>query len=345
MPNSIIETEKIISRIKKSNKSIYEVELPENLITAEALEKYLDHKLKNVLLDQPIRTRSKVIKIKICETLGYVTPQSFKKTQPRFPCQNFDTYVQKSNNLQIWNEELAPERRYVLIKTDENDRVTKVKVVTGADLAPLDTTGTLTQKYQASYNGEISEPVIYEENDSDVVRLILEERETYNLRGIKPEDVPSKNSLSSIKELYENLKKLIGFKFIDPGKTNERQRGDILHKEVCRILGYSNFSDDGKFPDIKNQLLEIKLQTSKTVDLGLVLPNSDFKLDMSEIESQKIIAKDIRYAIFYAKIIDENVIITNIVIVNGEKFFNYFRQFQGKRLNKKIQINLPKEFL
>lgn len=345
MPNSIIETEKIISRIKKSNKSIYEVELPENLITAEALEKYLDHKLKNVLLDQPIRTRSKVIKIKICETLGYVTPQSFKKTQPRFPCQNFDTYVQKSNNLQIWNEELAPERRYVLIKTDENDRVTKVKVVTGADLAPLDTTGTLTQKYQASYNGEISEPVIYEENDSDVVRLILEERETYNLRGIKPEDVPSKNSLSSIKELYENLKKLIGFKFIDPGKTNERQRGDILHKEVCRILGYSNFSDDGKFPDIKNQLLEIKLQTSKTVDLGLVLPNSDFKLDMSEIESQKIIAKDIRYAIFYAKIIDENVIITNIVIVNGEKFFNYFRQFQGKKLNKKIQINLPKEFL
>lgn len=345
MPNSIIETEKIISRIKKSNKSIYEVENPENLITAEALEKYLDHKLKNVLLDQPIRTRSKVIKIKICETLGYVTPQSFKKTQPRFPCQNFDTYVQKSNNLQIWNEELDPERRYVLIKTDENDKVTKVKVVTGADLAPLDTTGTLTQKYQASYNGEISERVIYEENDSDVVRLILEERETYNLKGIKPEDVPSKNSLSSIKELYEKLKELIGFKFIDPGKTNERQRGDILHKEVCRILGYSNFSDDGKFPDIKNQLLEIKLQTSKTVDLGLVLPNSDFKLDMSEIESQKIIAKDIRYAIFYAQIIDENVIITNIVIVNGEKFFNYFRQFQGKKLNKKIQINLPKDFL
>ncbi|MFV0187811.1 hypothetical protein OBK20_10630 [Empedobacter falsenii] len=345
MTNTIIETEKIINRIKISNKSIYEVEIPENIITAEALEEYLNLKLRGLLLNQPIRTRSKVIKTEICKILGYEVPKSFKKTQPRFPCQNFDTYVQKSNNLQIWNEELDPERRYILIKTNENDIVTNVKVVTGADLGPLDTTGTLTQKYQASYNGQLDKFIIYNENDSESLNIILEEREDYNLKGVKPENVPNKNTLLSIKELSKKLEKLIGFEFVDPGKTNERQRGDILHKEVCKVLGYSSFSDDGKFPDIKNQLLEIKLQTSKTVDLGLVLPNSNFKLDLAEIENQKIIARDIRYAIFYAEIVNVNVKITNIVIVNGENFFEFFRQFQGKELNKKIQICLPKNFL
>src|ERR1019366_2849728 len=97
----------------------------------------------------PLRTRTKVVKTQVCRALGYPVPSSFRKTQPRFPGQFFDTYVQKSNNLQVWNEELSPTRRYVLIRLSSADVVTKVKVVTGDTLAKLDTTGTLTQKYQA----------------------------------------------------------------------------------------------------------------------------------------------------------------------------------------------------
>ena len=91
----------------------------------------------------PLRTRSKVAKQLVCEVLGYPIPSSFKKTQPRFPAQNLDTYVQKSNNLQVWNEELDPARRYLIIRLNEVDIITKVRVVTGQDLAVLDTTGTL----------------------------------------------------------------------------------------------------------------------------------------------------------------------------------------------------------
>src|SRR5207302_9984054 len=98
----------------------------------------------------PLRTRSKVVKSAVCKILGYPIPAYFQKTQPRFPGQAFDTYVQKSNNLQVWNEELAPSRRYVLIRCLPDDLIGKVKVVTGDTLALLDTTGTLTQKYQAS---------------------------------------------------------------------------------------------------------------------------------------------------------------------------------------------------
>ncbi len=118
--------------------------------TSLELQVILDAKLRGLQLGGlPLRTRSKKVKSSICAALGYPIPKSFKKTQPRFVGQQFDSYTQKSNNLQVWNEDLDPIRRYVLIKINDEDEITKVKVVTGSDLAPLDTTGTLTQKYQA----------------------------------------------------------------------------------------------------------------------------------------------------------------------------------------------------
>jgi hypothetical protein len=74
--------------------------------TAE-LERVLRRELTGLNLDYPLRTRSKVLKSRICEILGYPIPKAFRKTQPRFLGQDFDTYVQKSNNLQIWNEEIS----------------------------------------------------------------------------------------------------------------------------------------------------------------------------------------------------------------------------------------------
>ncbi|MCY7355960.1 MAG: hypothetical protein LH609_00515 [Rudanella sp.] len=61
----------------------------------------------------------------------------------------FDLYVQQANNLQVWNQEIDPERRYVLMMLDKESVVVNVHVVSGVDLALLDNTGTLTQKYQA----------------------------------------------------------------------------------------------------------------------------------------------------------------------------------------------------
>jgi len=123
---------------------------PKLWIPTPELESLLDQHLRGLsLAGLPLRTRSKTVKQHVCRALGYPVPDSFKRTQPRFPGQLLDTYVQKSNNLQIWNEELAPTRRYALIRVGENDTVLRVKVVTGDSLAKLDTTGTLTQKHQA----------------------------------------------------------------------------------------------------------------------------------------------------------------------------------------------------
>ena len=47
---------------------------------------------------------------------------------------------------------------------------------------------------------------------------------------------------------------------------------------------------------------------------------------------------------FYAMTDGENVTLTHLFLTTGEKFFTRFPQFQGKVLNKKLQIPLPADF-
>ena len=155
VPQPPTDPEKYVRAIARSGLSIYDpipIGDPDLWIPTQELEALLHHGLIGLLLaDLPLRTRSKVVKENVCRVLGYPVPGSFRKTRPRFPGQRFDTYVQKSNNLQVWNEDLSPTRRYVLIRVSGHGSVVRVRVVTGDVLALLDTTGTLTQKYQASY--------------------------------------------------------------------------------------------------------------------------------------------------------------------------------------------------
>ena len=97
----------------------------------------------------PLRTRSKAAKQHVCRALGYPVPPRFKRTQPRFPGQDCNVYVHKSANLQLWNEDVARARRYVLVGLDAARAVVGVRVVPGATLLRWDTTGALTAKHQA----------------------------------------------------------------------------------------------------------------------------------------------------------------------------------------------------
>jgi hypothetical protein len=315
--------------------------------------KYTKDEIKELALEEmlgksfhglPLRTRSKEAKTLVFNSLGYPVPESFKKTQPRLPAQNLDIYVQKSNNLQVWNEDLDPERRYLLIRIDENDIVIGVKVVTGVDLAKLDTTGTLTQKYQARLDLGKEKSELIVETDTQELCKSVNFNSSPDLSGVSPTDEPHLEKIFPISKLYDVLKSLVGHSFSDIGADQERNRGAELHKLICKALGYENYSDDGQFPDIKNQLLEVKLQTSPTIDLGLVCPDSNKELDMNPLGSYSIKHRDVRYALFYAEIDQRVITLTHFYITTGEGFFSRFQQFQGKVLNKKLQIPLPKDF-
>lgn len=287
-----------------------------------------------------LRTRSKVIKSKICDVLGYPTPKSFLKIQPRFYGQNFDIYVQKSNNLQIWNEDIDLNRRYVLIKITEDDIIVKVVVISGSELQKLDTTGTLTQKFQASI-GECKFASELFCNDTDNIKNICLNNNAYCSGN--PCNIPTAENLLPINTVFENLKNLIGKEFEYIGEDQERNRGAILHKLICQSLGYESYQDAGQFPDIPNQLIEIKLQTSPTIDLGGILPSSETLV--KNISKNFVIRHcDIRYVVFVAERQNDKLKLTNLIITTGQEFFNRFTQFKGKVLNKKIQISLPSDF-
>ncbi|MDR3442764.1 MAG: hypothetical protein P4L65_07065 [Legionella sp.] len=313
-------------------------------LTSNELSSVLNERLRGASFEGlAIRTRSKVAKELVCSALGYLLPTSFKKCQPRFTGQMFDTYVQKSNNLQIWNEELDVERRYVIIRTNENDIIKKIKVISGSDLAILDTTGTLTQKFQARLvpSNELFELVTPYDTDNLTGLLASSPIE---LSQNSPIAQPQNGQLLPIFECFHKLKYIVGNSFVDAGADQERNRGAALHALVCSALGYSDYRDNGQFPDVKHQLMEVKLQTSPTIDLGLVCPDSEAALDIEQIGSQQIRHCDVRYALFYGYIDNGLVHITNLYLTTGEGFFTRFDQFGGKVLNKKIQIPLPRNF-
>lgn len=295
-----------------------------------------DDSLKNL----PLRTRSKIAKSIVCSSLGFEIPVTFKKTQPRFPCLNFDIYVQKSNNLQIWNEELDPQRRYILIKINDNDIITKIKVLSGSELSKLDTTGTLTQKYQARLTISDSKFELISKLDTEKI-LSKVIPESIDLSPYSPIDNPTEETILPIRNIFESLKKIVGSTFFDSGHDQERNRGAILHQVVCHALGYKKYADNGQFPDIRHQLLEIKLQTSPTIDLGLVCPDSNILLDIEKLNGLSIAHSDVRYAIFYASKYQDIITIENLFLTTGRDFFSRFTRFEGKVLNKKLQIPLP----
>jgi hypothetical protein len=336
-----------VAAIRQSGLSIYDpIEIGSPLYIPSAdLEALLNEGLAGTsTAGLPIRTRSKVVKSRVCEVLGYPIPATFKKTQPRFFGQNLDTYTQASNNLQIWNEELSPTRRYALIR-EENGVLTKVRVVTGDTLAELDTTGTLTQKYQARLNDSVGCALVSQQDTERVVPLTAR---TQQVSFDSPTGYPAVGELLPIKVVYERLFGLVGTSFAsfaDLGRTQERNRGAALHRLICARLQYSHYADDGRFPDIKHQLLEVKLQTSPTIDLGLVSPDSADPLDIPKIQGTQIRHCDVRYAVFSGTTDGANVTLKGFYLSTGRDFFSWFPRFEGRILNKKLQIPLPRDFL
>jgi hypothetical protein len=331
--------------IAKSGKNIYDTlhDSPDFFFASGDLEVILRTGLVGLDLNYPLRTRSKVLKSKICEILGYPVPASFKKSKPRFPGQDFDTYVQKSNNLQIWNEEIMPTLRYVIIRLDEGSKVVGVRVVTGEVLAKLDTTGTLTKKYQAKSRATVTQSVLVSRSDAysvqDAIAALPKRKLTLPQSGTRSVTVDF-NCFLPIEALYKKLLNLVNKRLSDPGLDQERNRGAALHKAVCAMLGMSEYADSGSFPDVMEQLAEVKLQTAETIDLGLVSPDDATPLEFFP----HVRHCDVRYAVFYGAVVGNEVRLDHLVLTRGAEFFSFFQRFEGKVVNAKLQIPLPRDF-
>lgn len=344
VPSVLADALAIREAIAEIGFDIYEslAEHPEVVYTREELEELLAHELADEVFAGAIRTRSKLAKQAVCRALGYPVPAAFRRVRPRFPGQDLDVHVQKHDNLQIWNEELSPTRRYALIRVDEAGNVMAVRVAEGTELAAFDRTGTLTSKYQAKRRaGRTGSALV---SPSDTTSFIAELAPVDNLSGetlraLLPVEEPVHGKVLSVSAIYTRLLELVGRDM--EYSASERQRGERLHRLACETLGLGSYGDTGKFPDIVCQALEVKLQTAPTIDLGLVSPDSE---DPAVTLSPRLRHCDARYLVAYA-VHDHAVLrIEHVVVSTGADFLQEFQRFGGLVQNKKLQFRLPAGF-
>ncbi len=332
-----------IQNIRNCRLSIYDRIAPDDnslFIPTDVLEELISNCLIGCSLHGlPLRTRSKEVKSLICTALGYPVPRAFIKTQPRFPGQNFDVYTQKSLNVQIWNEEIDATRRYVFLQIDEDDIISNVRVISGEFLARFDRTGKLTTKYQATMK-HFNESYLLSEDSPKIIDWITYPHTCLN--NVNPNDDPSRHKLLPIEEIFDRLQPMVGLRIDYLDSLQERNRGAQLHKLICKYLGYSIYEDDGTYPDIVNQLLEIKLQTSPTIDLGLHSPEDGAPI--LRIGNTVFSSEDVRYVIFDGSVSGSHISLDRLYLVAGCDFTQYFPLFKGKGKNAKIQLLLPGDF-
>ncbi len=333
-----------VGNIKKSGLTIYDFiskDDKELYIPNNELESILDKEMRGFSVDGlALRTRSKIVKSEVCRALGYPVPLSFKKTQPRYIGQNFDTYIQESLNVQIWNELVDPDRRYVFFRVNDEKVISRVKVIMGAELIKYDRTGTLTQKYQATMITRNTSMLFSKSDTSRIDKWATDDASV--LVDVSPNSMPKKNHLLRITSVYTRLLPMVGKSIDYLDAVQERNRGAELHKMICEHLGYSKYEDDGSYPDLVNQLIEIKLQTSPTIDLGLHSPEDGADVVVTSGTTFK--SEDIRYVVFEGEVNSDKILLKYLYMVNGKDFTEAFPLFKGNGTNAKLQLSLPSDF-
>lgn len=315
---------------------------PNVVYTRAQLAALLSRELVGRAFDAPIRTRAKLAKQAVAAALGYPVPPTLRKVKPRFPGQDLDVYVQRSSNLQVWNDEVSPGRRYAVLGVDDDNRVVAVRVVEGTELATFDKTGTLTTKYQAKRRGGRTGSYLVSRHDTrDFIAELAPDDDLGRdvLANLLPASAPVRGKVLGVAGLNARLRDLVGHAL--EYSPSERSRGAKLHRAACEVLGLADYADTGSFPDIVCQALEVKLQTAGTIDLGLVKPDSDAS---AVALSPRLRQRDARYLVAYATRHRDLLRVEHIVVSTGADFFDEFRLFGGLRQNQKLQLRLPIDF-
>lgn len=285
-----------------------------------------------------------------------------KKGIPKILREFIDTYIVTGGdyyNLQVWNrfptsdsvlvdyidsEGLAAKDiRFIFVKVDKN----KNKISSVIILSP---------EYIEDKFGSFGKPTIkhqliisnkFRNNLLNSPQAILYFDDTQNLKKIRSNkytppqrnfnDFPESGEIYGNKIIFEKVaRKIIDLK-IPVSET--KNRGQFFETLCLKLLGYEYRENDlleGGYPDIRHQLLEIKIQDSPTVDLGKYSPEFD-QIIMPQFS---ITTKDIRYLIALTDSVDLRI--KAVVLCPGEKLGSYFTYISDKSF--KCQRSIPMTF-
>lgn len=284
------------------------------------------------------------------------------KGVPKIVREFIDTYIVTSGssyNLQVWNRIPATETllikyesgeslkcidvRFVFVRIDtENNVIASVIILTPEYIEQkFGKFGKPTIKHQLLISGKVRKD-IFEREDKilsfpDSKKLSYQIRHDYEPPKTGMVEEPDIKHLFSIGLLKKMVaEKLIGFKLNAAATKN---RGQALEKKVLELLGYDVKDNDllyGAFPDIRNQLLEVKVQDSPTVDLGKFSPEKEEIV----IADSDLTTFDVRYLIALTN--PQTEIIEGIILSPGEKLGELFSYVSAE--SYKCQRAIPMSF-
>lgn len=285
-----------------------------------------------------------------------------KKGVPKLIREMVDTYIVTtgdSYNLQVWNR--YPNSHSVLVKYTNGEtikskdiRLIFIKIDVEKEL--IDSIVILTPEYIESKFGKFGKPtikhqllilpkqreaIIKSENSilsfRDTKNLTYRIRHTYDSTPANMLKEPDFDDLFSIQLLEEMVAKNLIGKTLEANDT--KNRGQALERLVLQLLNYPEENLKGLaggYPDIPNQLLEVKVQDSPTVDLGKYTP----EIEELVTKGSNITTRDIRYLIALTN--PQTNVIEGIVLAPGERLGEIFTYVSDTSF--KCQRSIPMSF-
>jgi hypothetical protein len=294
------------------------------------------------------------------DTCSIIPPK--KKGVPKLLIELIDTYIVTSGssyNLQVWNR--FPNSESALIEYSDgsvircNDiRYVFVKINPSLNL--IESIVILTPEFIEDQFGNFGKPtikhqlLISQRKRNEIVQnpeRILFESDTLNVKRISTNSINNQednfNIQPTIGKLYtiEYLKtiflsNLIGFKV---NAASTKNRGQLLEEKCLSLLDYQKETTkllEGGYPDIRNQLLEIKIQDTQTIDLGKYSPEYEEII----IADLHLTTKDVRYLIALAD--KDDMLIKGLILMPGTSLGKYFTFVSGTSF--KCQRSIPMSF-
>jgi len=284
------------------------------------------------------------------------------KGVPKIKREFIDTYLVTSGssyNLQVWNRIPASHTLLVKYESGESLKCTDVRFVFVRIFINSNVIASiviLTPEYIEGKFGKFGKPTIknqllisskvrkaiYESEGKilsypDTKKISYHLKDDYSAPTSRMVEEPELKDLFSIRLLKQLVAdKLIGQKL---QSAATKTRGQALEKLVLDLLGYETKEKDllyGGFPDIRNQLLEVKVQDKQTVDLGRFSPEREEIV----IEESDFTTFDVRYLIALTD--PKTEIIEGIILSPGEKLGELFSYVSAE--SYKSQRSIPMTF-
>lgn len=280
-----------------------------------------------------------------------------QKGVPTFLREYIDTYIVTTGslyNLQVWNRNpnsasvqvdlkngetlLASDVRFVFGKINTDNCIESIIIMTPEYIEnKFGKFGKPTVKQQLIISNKKREDIIHNGSmvisDSNLPDALLSCADETISADVSIKDEP--NGVLPIKVIDERITdKLIGEKLDISLST--KQRGQQLERMVAYQLGYRDMQNglEGGYPDIRNQMLEVKVQDSPTIDLGKYSPQFEEQIN------DNFTTRTIRYLIALTNAMDGEI--DGLIMCPGEELGKHFTYIAEKSF--KCQRSIPMSF-